>query len=118
MLLSQSNFFSVRVEPFAGFLTCTRARSHTDLDAVSIRLSDVIEQVIISARLDGKAIHDDLHNRGAGEVKRVACLASLEENVWILCGTSEHRMVGAQRAFPVPANALAVDHGTKIIIRE
>jgi drug/metabolite transporter (DMT)-like permease len=45
-------------------------------------------------------------------------LAGLEENVRILRGASEHRLVWAQRAFAVSANSLAVDNGAEVIIRE
>src|SRR6266480_4954255 len=116
--LKQADFFALGVEPFDGFFGGTNCGSHRDNDALGIRRANVIEQVIASPRLSGKAIHNILHDRWAGKIERIACLASLEENVGILRGATEHGLVWAQRAFAVPANGLAVDHGAEVIIRE
>ena len=91
-------------------------RTHSDDDALSIRCAIVIEQLVVRADLGIDLVHVLSHDRRQLVIELVACLACLEEDVRILCGTHLARMVRIQCIGTELIDRVHIDHFLQILI--
>ena len=75
---------------FGGF----SAGGHDDHHALGIRRADVIKEMVGSAGQLGKLIHGLLNDPRHGGIVRINRLARLEENIRVLGGAAQERVLG------------------------
>ncbi len=94
-----------------GFFNRARARSHDDDHALGVGGANVVEQMVRAAGEVRELVHHVLHDGRAGEIERIAGFAGLEEDVGILRGAAQDRMVRREGALAVSADKLLVEQG-------
>ncbi len=72
--------------------------------------------MIRTARPFCEAVHHLLDDSRACEVERICGLARLEENVRILCRTTQDWAVGCQRAVALLADPGVVNHRVQVVV--
>ena len=94
------------------------AGSHDDDHALSVRCTDVVEEVIRAAGQFSKLVHILLDDGGNGRVIGVDGLARLEEHVRVLGRAAQDWMVGRQRPSAVGAHQFVIDHRSEVVIAQ
>ena len=109
--MSRPTFSPWRSHGVDGFFGSFSAGAHDDDDALGIGRAVVVEEVIGAAGLDGKAVHDRLHDAGNGRMEGRAGFARLEEDVGILRGAADEGAIGRESVLAEGDEVLVVDHG-------
>ena len=114
----QANFLAALVQIVHRLVGGFCAGAHHDDHALGIGRAHVVEQVIGTPHDLRKLVHDCLDFVRAGVVERIAGFARLKEDVGILRGAAQHRMVGRKRALPMLDDAIHVDEGAHVVFGE
>jgi len=109
--LDHADLFALLGHQIHGFFGNFSARTHQNDHALRIGRAVVVEQMIGTAGLRGKAVHHRLHNAWNRGMEWVAGLAGLEEHVGILRRAADDGAIGAQGVLPEIDNVLVVHHG-------
>ena len=112
-----ADLLSLCGEVLDGFLGCFGARSHHDDYPLGIRRTDVIEEPVGTAHQAREFIHLFLNDSRAGVIKAVHGLAGLEEDIGVLSGAADERMIRRQGALSMRLNQVIVNHGEHVFIR-
>ncbi len=94
MDLQNADLFAACIQIIDSLLGGFRAGTHHHDHALGIRCTDVIEQVVLAADDLGELVHDVLHDRGASQIVRINCFASLEIHIRVLGSAAQHWLVG------------------------
>ncbi len=113
-----ANFAALRGQVVHSLLHRFRARAHDDNDVLGIRRAFVLEEPVFTANKLCELVHRVLHDRGTGQVVGIDRFAALEINVRVLCRAAQHRMIGRERALPVSAHQIVVNHGAHVVQAE
>ncbi len=81
-----------------------------------IRSTIIVEQFITGSDLCIDLVHVLLNDRRKRIIIRITCLASLEEDIRVLSGTSLARMIRIQRIFSVCIDGIHVNHILQILV--
>ena len=90
--------------------------AHCDDDLVSIGCTVVIERLVVGADLGVDLVHVFLDNAGNCVIELVAGFSGLEEDVGVLSGAVEYRMLRVQRAAAECVNCIPVEHIAEVLI--
>ena len=88
--------------------------AHSDHDAVCVGSAVVVEELVVGAQLDVDLVHVLLDDGGQSVVVAVAGLAVLEEDITVLSGAAEHRMLGVQSAGAESGHSVHIHHLSQI----
>ena len=92
--LEQADLFAARREVINGLHRGVADRAHGDDQLVRVGRAIVIEQLVVGADLGVDAVHIVFHDRGHGVVVFVGGFARLEEDVGVLRGAAQDRVLG------------------------
>ena len=96
----------------------TTARAHHDENALGIRCTLVVKEVVLAAREFGQRVHLALHNFGNGDVVGVDCLATLEVSVRVLRRAAHDRGIGREAACAVLEHEILVIHRSEVFVAQ
>ncbi len=99
-----------------GLLDCLSHRTHRDDYVLGLRVSVVVERAVASACKFADFAHISCNNVRNCLVGSVACLACLEIDVTVLCGTTGYRRVRIERTLAEPSECLGADHFSERIL--
>ena len=86
--LQRPTFLPCSIQVLDGLIDGLTDGTHRNDNVLSIRSAVVVEQLVVGADLLVYLVHVLLYNSGKCIVVRVACLASLEEDIRVLSRTS------------------------------
>ena len=116
--LEDTDLLAVPREVLDRLLGGLPSRAHDDDHALGIGSPDVVEEVIGAADERGESIHRVLHQGRAGPVVRIGGLPRLEEDVGVLRGAADDRVVRRERPGAVGPDQIVTDHGPEVLGRE
>ncbi len=94
------------------------ARAHQHDHALGLRVADVVEELVGAAGALAEAGHRLLDDPGAGQVEAVAGLAGLEEDVGVLRGAAQDRLVRGEGALAVRGHEVVAHHEAQVVVLE
>ena len=101
-----------------GLLDGADARAHQHHDPLGVGRPVVVEQVVGTAGELREPVHRRLHDLRDDRVEGVRRLAGLEEDVGVLGGPAEHRVVGGEGALSMRPDEVVVDEVAQHLVRE
>ena len=116
--LHQPDLLAGGDERVDGLLDSADRRAHDDDDALRVGGALVVDQPVLATRPRGELGHHFFDDAGQGQVVRVGCFASLEEDVRVLGGSSDHRGVRREAAAAEGEDVLVADEGPHVVVLE
>ena len=109
MDLDEADLLSARVQVIDRLLDAPRDRAHRDDDALCVRSTVIVENVVVTAGNFIYFLHVIFHDVRKRGVIAVVGLADLEENVRILDRRMDHRVLRIERIRAETRERLPVD---------
>lgn len=91
-------------------------RTHRDDDFRGVLSSVVVEELVIGADLRIDLVHILFHNGGNRFIVGVGRFSRLEENVRILRGSAQNRVIGVEGSLAESLDGIHVQHIFQIVI--
>ena len=114
--LYQTNLLALCGQVVDNFLCYVADGAHSDDNALSVRCTVVVEQLVVGAQLLVYLAHVLLNDFRNCFVVNVGSLAVLEEDVAVFVGTTHNRMLRIQCAGTELLNSLHVAHISQIVV--
>ena len=116
--LEDADLLALRHEVVDRLVRDLGARAHQHDHALGLRVADVLEELVGAAGALAEAGHRLLDDPGAVQVEAVAGLAGLEEDVGVLRGAAQDRLVRGEGPLAVRGDEVVAHHEAQVVVLE
>ena len=113
---NQADFAAVRIDIIDGLLNGVTNGTHCNDNVLCVRSAIVVEQFVVGADFGVDFVHVLLYDCGNRVIVGVAGLTSLEEDVGVLSGTTQNRMVRVQRTVFERFDSVHIQHIAQVLV--
>ena len=118
MHLDYAQLRPAAIEVLDGLSDGLDARAHEHDHVLGVGGAKILEQPVVASGQSGESIHRALDDRRDHRVKGVRSLATLEEDVRVLCDASYDGPIRIQSSRAMCPDQLVIDHGPHVVVGE